>query len=193
MKSLALQRGMSIVEVVVSIAIIALVIGLGAPQAGVWMQNLQVRNAADSVMGGLQTARLEALRRNTTTAFELTDLNSTAWHVCLFDQVAQACLPGDIRTSDPTGTANARVGVEYQFTDFAVALDGGSNIPALVAFDQFGRVALSSPTNIARLDVRNPSMKTSDERRLSIQIQAAGQIRMCDPQVSKSVNPQGCQ
>jgi type IV fimbrial biogenesis protein FimT len=192
MKPLALQRGMSIVEICVAMAILALVIGFGAPSTMTWIQNLQVRNAADSILGGLQSARLAALQRNTTVAFELTDPNSTAWHVCLFDPVAQACIPGDIRTSERSGTQNARVGVEYQFTDFNTALSGGYNIPALVAFDQFGRVATTSASNIARLDVRNPSM-TSNERRLSIQIQVAGQVRMCDPQVSKGLNPQGCQ
>jgi type IV fimbrial biogenesis protein FimT len=193
MKPIALQRGLSLIEIVVAIAIIALVIGFGAPSAMTWIQNLQVRNAADSVLGGLQSARLEALRRNTMVAFEFTDANSTAWHTCIFDQVAQACTPGDLRTSTPGGQANARVGVEYQFTDFSTALDGGLNIPALVAFDQFGRIAPASGTNIARVDVRNPSMNLADERRLSIQIQVAGEMRMCDPQISKALNPQGCQ
>lgn len=193
MKPLALQRGMSIVEICVAMAILALVIGFGAPSAMTWIQNLQLRNAADSILGGLQSARLAALQRNTMVAFELTDPNSTAWHVCLFDPVAQACVPGDLRTSDPSAQANARVGVEYQFTDFSTALNGGINIPALVAFDQFGRVATASASNIARIDVRNPSMTASSERRLSVVVQVAGMVRMCDPSISKSLNPQGCQ
>ena len=184
---------MSIVEILVAIGIVALVLGLGAPTALVWIQNLQVRNAGEAILNGLQTARLEALRRNTTVAFELTDPNSTAWHVCLFDLVALACSPGDIATGDPSGQLNARVGVQTQFTSFTDPLDPGVNVPQLVAFDSFGRVSPQSPTNIARIDIRNPVLSLSDERRLSIAITVAGQVRMCDPALSKATNPQGCQ
>jgi type IV fimbrial biogenesis protein FimT len=184
---------MSLVEVLVAIGIIALVIGLGAPTALTWIQNLQIRNAGEAILNGLQTARLEALRRNTTVAFEVTDPNSTAWHVCVFDLTTLACAVPDIATGDPGGQANARVGVQTQFTNFNEPLDAGSNVPSLVAFDPFGRVSPQSPTNIARLDVRNPTLTQNDERRMSIAISVAGQVRMCDPQLSKSVNPQGCQ
>jgi type IV fimbrial biogenesis protein FimT len=186
------QGGMSIVEILVAIGIIALVIGLGAPSALVWIQNLQIRNAGEAVLNGLQTARLEALRRNTTVAFEVTDPNSVAWHVCLFDLTSLTCSPGDLATGDPSGQVNARLGVETQFTDFGNPLDGGVNVPQLVAFDSFGRVSPQNPTNIARIDVRNPVMAATDERRLSIAITVAGQVRMCDPGLSKALNPQGC-
>ena len=187
------QGGISVVEVLVALGIIALVIGLGAPTALVWIQNLQIRNAAEAMLSGLQTARLEALRRNTTVAFELTDPNSIAWHVCVFDLTTLACTVPDLATGDPTGQVNARAGVETQFTNFANPLDAGVNVPQLVAFDPFGRISPQNPTNIARIDIRNPTMNGSDERRLSIAITVAGQVRMCDPQLAKSVNPQGCQ
>jgi type IV fimbrial biogenesis protein FimT len=193
MASGRVQRGMSLVEVLVAIGIIALVLGLGAPTALVWIQNLQVRNAGEAILNGLQTARLEALRRNTTIAFELTDPNSTAWHVCVFDLVKLACAVPDLATGDPSGQANARVGVETQFTNFSLPLDPGVNVPSLVAFDSFGRISPQSPTNIARIDIRNPTLTQNDERRLSVAITVAGQVRMCDPQLSKAVNPQGCQ
>ncbi len=187
------QGGISTIEILVALAIIALVIGLGTPSALTWIQNLQVRTAANSMVGGLQTARLEALRRNTTVAFELTDPNSTAWHVCLFNLTMGNCLPGDLAASDLGGQANARAGVETVFSDFASPLNPGDNIPQLVAFDSFGRVSPQSPINIARIDVRNPVLSGSDERRMSIQITTTGQVRMCDPALSAAVNPQGCQ
>jgi type IV fimbrial biogenesis protein FimT len=184
---------MSTVEILVALGIIALVIGLGAPSAMNWIQNLQIRNAGEAILNGLQTARLEALRRNTTVAFELTDPNSTAWHVCVFDLTLLACAVPDLATSDPGGQLNARVGVQTQFTSFLEPLDAGVNVPQLVAFDSFGRVSPQNPTNIARIDVRNPTMNGGDERRMSIAITVGGQIRMCDPALSKAVNPQGCQ
>ncbi|HXZ50250.1 MAG TPA: GspH/FimT family pseudopilin [Usitatibacter sp.] len=189
----ARPAGFTLVEILITLAIIAMVIAFGFPSMRVWLQNTQLRNAADSILGGLQSARIEALKRNTTVAFELTDPNSTAWHVCLFDIPSDACSPGDLLAAPGSSSSNARVGVETAFTNYAAPLNAGSGVPALVAFDSFGRVSPSSPVNIARIDLRNPTLAAGDERRLSIRIETAGEVHMCDPQLSKAVNPQGCQ
>ncbi len=190
------QRGVSLIEVLIAVAIVGILLGLAAPSAMSWIQNLQVRNAADAVLNGIKTARIEALRRNTSVAFELTDPASTAWHVCLFDTVNATCQAGqpDIAARAASeGSANARVGIETDLTDPAVGLSAGSNVPSLVAFDPLGRISASSPLNIARVDVRNPTMTPSEERRLSVIVSAAGQAYMCDPALVKATNPQGCQ
>jgi type IV fimbrial biogenesis protein FimT len=156
---------------------------------------MQTRNAAESVMNGLKTARLEALRRNTTVAFQLTDASSTAWHVCLFDLAiagCQAAQPDIAVKSASEGSANARYGVETTFTDFTLPLAPGSNVPAMVAFDSLGRVSTALLFNIARVDVRNTALVGPDERRLSVVVGPAGQIYMCDPALTKAANPQGC-
>jgi len=43
-----------------------------------------------------------------------------------------------------------------------------------------------------RTEWRNIVLQPADERRLSIAVTAGGQVRMCDPQLDKSKNPQGC-
>jgi len=191
----ARQGGMTIVEIMVAIGIVAMVLALAGPSARTWIQNTQIRSGAESILGGVKQARFEAIKRNAMVAFELTDPNTTAWHVCFFDPVADACdtTRPDLATGAPEGSQNARVGVETTFTSYATPLAGGSNVPSLVAFDSFGRVAPASPSNIARLEVRNPSLAAGDERRLAISIGITGQIVMCDPQISKASNPQGCQ
>ena len=192
----AAQRGITIIEILIAIAVLGILMALAAPSSMKWIQNLQTRNAAESVMNGLKTARLEALRRNTTVAFQLTDPASTAWHVCLFDLViagCQAAQPDLAAKSASEGSPNARVGVETTFTDFALPLPPGNNVPAWVAFDPLGRVSNALLFNIARVDVRNTVLNGSDERRLSIMVGPAGQIYMCDPALSKATNPQGCQ
>jgi type IV fimbrial biogenesis protein FimT len=196
LRATARAGGFSIVEILITLAIIAMVIGLAAPSAMVWIQNTQLRNAADAVLGGVQQARLEALKRNTTVAFELQDPNSTQFHVCLYDVVTGACqaaTPDLASRSASEGSPNAKVGVETVFTAFTVVLGPGVNVPSLVAFDSFGRVSPQSPTNIARIDVRNTVLAAADERRMSIFIAPGGQIRMCDPQLAQATNPQGCQ
>lgn len=191
----ARQGGMTLVEIMVAIAIVAMVLALAGPSARTWIQNTQIRSGAESILGGIKQARFEAIKQNTTVAFELTDANSTAWHICYFDVAAQACstTQADIATGAAEGSQNARVGVETNFTSYLTPISAGANVPSLVAFDSFGRVPPSSPVNIARLEVRNPSIASSDERRLDISVGIGGQVLMCDPQLDKSINPMGCQ
>jgi type IV fimbrial biogenesis protein FimT len=192
----AAHRGFTLIEVLVAIAIIAILIMYGAPSSFRWIQNLQLRNAAESAMNGLKTARLEALRRNTTVMFEFTDPNSTAWHVCLFDLAVAGCVAAEPDIAFKTaseGAQNARFGVETTFTNFANPIAAGDNIPSRVAFDPLGRVSTAFLLPIARVDVRNPQLAVADERRLSVFVGPAGQIYMCDPALAKATNPQGCQ
>lgn len=192
----ARRGGFTLVEIMVALAIIAMVMALAAPSMLTWIQNTQLRNAAESILGGIKQARYEAVNRNTTVAFELQDPNSTQWHVCLYDVTTNTCKAAapDLHAGGPSdGSPNARAGIETVFTDFNTPLDPGINLPALVAFDSFGRVAPSSPTNIVRVDVRNPVLAAADERRMSIFIGVGGGVRMCDPLLPLATNPQGCQ
>jgi type IV fimbrial biogenesis protein FimT len=193
LKRRSAQRGFSIIEVLVGIAIVSLMLGVVAPQMSTWVQNTQLRSAAESISSGIQLARVEALRRNTHVAFELTSATSTAWHICLFDPIGNACTGTDI-SSRPAKEAGEtmRAGVDTTgTTDPASAIAGGTAVPALVAFDPLGRIATTSPTNIRRVDIRNPNMSTG-ERRLVVLVSPGGQVRMCDPGLSLSANPQGC-
>ena len=191
----ARQGGVTLIEVLVALAVVALVLGFAAPSMRSWIQNMQIRSGTESILGGIKQARFEAINRNTTVAFELQDPNSVKWHICLFDTTAGTCMAAqpDIAVGAPEGAQNARVGVETTFSSFTTALPGGQNVPSLVAFDSFGRVSPFSPVNIARLEVRNPMLATTDERRLDVTVGPSGQVVMCDPQLSLATNPQGCE
>ena len=191
------QQGLSIIEILVTLVIIGMLMALAGPSAGVWIQNTQLRNAADSVVNGLQQAKLEALKRNKLVMFRLTDPASTAWDICLYDYAADACSTAAGATlfskSAVEGSVNARVAAETGAApNPLVALAYGSGVPATFTFDPFGRQAPTAANNLTRIDVRNAQLSTNDERRLVILINAAGQIRMCDPKLSKASNPQGC-
>jgi len=191
------QSGMNIIELMVTVAIVGLVMALAGPSAITWLQNTQLRNAAESVLVGIQNARTEALKRNTFVAFRLTDPNSTAWTVCVYDVVADAC---SLTASNATvnqksateGSLNARAGADTVQSDSAAALSAGSGLPAQVVFDSFGRLAATAPNNVRRVDLRNIVLSAAEERRLVIYIGQTGQVRMCDPQLVLANNPQGC-
>jgi type IV fimbrial biogenesis protein FimT len=192
----AAQRGMSIIEIVITIAIVGLLLALAAPSAATWIQNTQLRNAAESALNGIQLARVEAIKRNQVVAFQLTDTNSTAWQVCVYDVVNNACsgvAGSQLASRGPSeGSPNARFGVDFALSDTSTAIDPGTAVPGTLAFDTFGRLATTNPNNVMRIDVRNPQMNAADERRLVILINIGGNVRMCDPRLSLAANPQGC-
>jgi type IV fimbrial biogenesis protein FimT len=192
-----MPRGFNLVEVMVALAIVAMLMMFVAPSSAIWIQNTRLRSAAESVARGLQTARLEAMKRNTVVSFQMTDANSSAWQVCLYDPVNNVCLAtaGAVIAQRDASEDNSitKLGANNTLSNPAAALAPGNNVPGGTAFDYYGRLAATAPNNMMRIDVRNPILAAADERRLVIFINQGGNIRVCDPQLSLAINPQGCQ
>ena len=93
------QAGMTLIELMIGIVLLAILLALGAPTFFRWTQNSQIRNAAEAIQNGLTLARAEAVRRNTTVRFQLVTTTTAAcalsptgtnWVVSL-DSPAGAC------------------------------------------------------------------------------------------------------
>ncbi|QDZ26892.1 GspH/FimT family pseudopilin [Noviherbaspirillum sp. UKPF54] len=192
------QGGVTLVELMVGIAVVAIVLAMGAPSFALWLQNAQNRVAAESIQSGMQLARAEAVKRNTAVRFTLTDPTGlVAWSVgCV--TVGDDCPASIQRREAAEGSANARVGVSTQAIpsplpagQFNSALAAGAGLSAGVSFDGMGRVpAANIGTDITRADVTNAALPSA--RRLVIVVGTGGQVRMCDPAVALSASPQGC-
>jgi type IV fimbrial biogenesis protein FimT len=65
------QRGFSMIEVAITIAIMGILMATAMPSVGDWIRNTKVRNAAESIQNGMQQARSEAVRRNRPVSFNL--------------------------------------------------------------------------------------------------------------------------
>jgi type IV fimbrial biogenesis protein FimT len=190
-------RGFTIIEVMIALAIVAMLLMFVGPSSAVWIQNTKLRSAAESVAHGLQMARIEAMKRNTVVNFQMTDANSSAWQVCLYDAINNVCFatPGAIlaqRDASEDGSAT-KLGADTTLSDPTNGLLPGLNVPGGTAFDYYGRLAATAPNNVMRIDVRNLALAAAEERRLVVFINQGGQIRVCDPRLSIAVNPQGCQ
>jgi type IV fimbrial biogenesis protein FimT len=192
-----MPRGFNLVEVMVALAIVAMLMLFAAPSAGTWIQNTRLRSTAESVARGLQTARLEAMRRNTVVYFKMTDANSSAWQVCLYDAVNNVCFAaaGSVLAQRDSSEDNSvtKLGADLALSNPSTAMAVGANVPGGTAFDYYGRLAATAPNNVMRIDVRNPTLAAADERRLVIFINQGGQVRVCDPKLSLATNPQACQ
>jgi len=166
-----LQAGISLTEVMVVVVIVGILIALGIPSFTAWVQNTQIRTAGESLVNGLQTARNEAIRRNTCMQIQLT--GRTGWQVnpCADPDAVPPFL---VRAADE-GSVNAEIG----------RLPSDSTI---VSFNALGRIVTPNPSDgtapLQQIDVCNPTMQgdqAAEARPLRIVIPAGGSIRMCDP------------
>ncbi len=194
------EQGVSLIELVVGIAIVSILLAVGLPSFGLWIQNGQVRTAAESVQNGLQLARSEAVRRNANVRFTLSNANGLVeWSVgCVTERdtcpaVIQARSAGE-------GGANARVGVSMETppaivpaNQYGTALAAGAGLGgaggAGITFNSLGMMA-NPAADIRRIDVINST--AADARRMVIIVGGGGLTRMCDPQLLLAKNPQGC-
>ena len=160
------QRGLTIIEILIAIAIIGLLLTLAMPQYSVWLQNGQIRTAAEGVLTGLQFARAEAVSRNVPQGVRFSRLADNGWTVTVVST-------GEVLRSQS--------GTERTANAVVAALPAGSDD---VTFNGFGRVV--APANAVTVEVTNPTggacVKVGgDMRCLSILVAQSGAIRMCDP------------
>jgi type IV fimbrial biogenesis protein FimT len=64
-------RGFTLIELMIGLAIAALLLVLAMPGYSLWIADNQIRNAAESIAGGLRYAQGEAIKQNSQVEFVL--------------------------------------------------------------------------------------------------------------------------
>ena len=166
-------RGFTIIEMMIAVSIVALLVALALPNFSAWMQNVQVRNSAESILNGLQVARATAVKRNTPVEFVLPSLPASDWQV----------LPAQSPPADPVKDIIQQRSSAEGGKSASVTADSKS-----IAFNGMGwpMTANPDPTNGAdppatQIDVKTNGTPDPSIRALRILINPAGSIRMCDP------------
>lgn len=185
---LKLQRGVTLIELMIGITIVALLMMLGAPTFADWIRNMRIRTATESLLSGLQLARAEALKGNSVMRFQLVtsldnacalSANGPHWIVSRDDAAGQC-------NQVPSDTVAPRI---VQTHDGTQAGGGQTRIAAgqnLFTFNGLGR--LTSPA--ASILVSDPGgagncvSAGGTVRCLRIDLTSGGGIRMCDPALS---------
>src|SRR6185437_10946022 len=78
-----LQRGFTLIEMMIALVIIGLLVLLAAPMYGEMIANTEIRNASENILMGLRTAQGEAIRLNAPAKFVLD--TGTGWQVLVTD------------------------------------------------------------------------------------------------------------
>lgn len=204
------MRGFSLIELVITLAILAILLGLSASSYSIWIANVKIRSTAEAIQNGLQLARGEAVRRNARINFQLV---STVGNDCALSLIIPNWV---VSYDDPSNMcAFAPLNEAYPITDSAhnpapriiqsrSAAEGSQNVviaadQSVFVFNGLGRLAVLPGVNPVKIDVQNPSAGTcvvagGKIRCLRITVTVGGQIRMCDPQLTltRPSDPQSC-
>jgi type IV fimbrial biogenesis protein FimT len=162
----AAVRGVTLVELLVTIAVIAIGLGLAAPELVKMTASYRLRGAAESIVNGLGQARAEAVRRNSAVTFNLVG-SATGW---------------DVRDS-ASNVLHARAA-----EDSTTLTAASGNASTAVTFLPTGMVDTSG-TWMTAITV---SSSVSGAGSRQINILGGGLVRMCDPEVSTANDPRRC-
>ena len=194
---------MSVIELMVGITVVAILFAFAAPSFSTWIQNTQIRTAAEVVQSGLTLARAEAVNRNANVRFQFTSTldsacalstTGTNWVVSL-DDPSGLCANPAMDSADPNPAAprivQTRAGAEGSRNALVVADQ------ATIVFNGLGRVT-PVPAGDVNIDISNPiggacatTTTAAPMRCLRVVVSPAGQVRMCNPAMANT-DPQGC-
>jgi type IV fimbrial biogenesis protein FimT len=159
------SAGFTLIELMITIVILAILLYVALPNFAVWMQNTQIRTAGEAILNGMQLARAEAIRRNVNVELRMDISSGWTARVAGTGEVIQSRLAGE-------GSGAALV---------TIAPVGATT----VTFSSFGSVATNSdgtPT-VTEIKIDSPAIAAADSRELCILVRAGGNVRLCDPQV----------
>lgn len=153
------NSGFTMVELVVTIAIIAVLATFAVPAYNEMSQNAMVRTATDSIVTGLQTARAEAVKRNEQVQFDFT--TGSGWSVTVVNDGTVI----STRAQSDGSSANVTV---------------ATNIAGPYVFDGMGLLTTGALT----VNVDNSAL--TGARNLRVVVGAGGAIKSCDPALDPS-------
>ena len=199
-------RGMTLIELMVAIAIVAITLMLGIPSFGEWLRNTRIRSTAEALQNGLQFARAEAVRRNTPVRFQLIDTLTSAcalstsgpyWAVNLTTSTTPA---GACANAVSDSTSPYLLSLSPVVSSAVVTSLTGSR--AAVGFDGLGRLTtITNPdSGIGTLTIKVTASGTAcvasggTARCLTVVVSPAGEVRLCDPSraTASATDPLSC-
>ncbi|AIF47402.1 hypothetical protein HY57_09020 [Dyella japonica A8] len=183
---------MSLIELLVALAVLAILGSLGVPSYQRWVRDTRIRNATESVQNALRYARTQAAQLGTNVRFEFTNTTDASWTVCVLNG-ATGCTGTGATTlqsfNAAGGASNVKVNVGTSIGTLTTQLTSGITTDIGITFTSLGRpLSYSGTTDLKRID----TSAQAGDRWLVTTVAAGGMVHVCDPQLSLATSPQGC-
>jgi len=174
-------RGFTLIELMVALAILALLFLLGMPSFITYLRNSEIRSTSESIINGLRTASAEATRLNSRVAFKFTGTGADWTINAINDPLA------DVDCTD-LGPAIQQFKSKEAGSGAKVTITPSDK--SVVCFTGLGRVWKqgSAGDHIQQIDIE-PSVSGAEGRPLRIIVDDTAPtdptkprgLRMCDP------------
>jgi type IV fimbrial biogenesis protein FimT len=208
-----IHSGFSLVELIIGMAIIAMLMALALPQYTTFISNSRLRATAEGITNGLNLARAEAVKRNGRVELAFTDdepIEPLVNSITLATITTASGIPAltsnswMVRAWVPTTSS-------YDFVEGKLGAEGSGKTGAsgviitpvtagifdgTVTFTGFG--AMNSAQGIS-FQVTFPTAGACDTvatqgplRCLNVNVTPGGQIRICDPKITAANDTRAC-
>jgi type IV fimbrial biogenesis protein FimT len=167
--------GFTLIELMIAIAVLAILLTVGVPSFQTWMLNTRIRTTAEAMQNGLQLARAEAVRRNARVRFTLS--GGTGWIVQTDGGTQIQTRPSAEGSTSVTVTATPTGATTVTFNALGIRVTNADATSSITQLD------IDVPTSILAAD---------QSRELRLMVSSGGQIRMCDPYFTASGDPRAC-
>lgn len=205
------QKGVTLIELLIGIALLSILLGLGVPAFMQMIENMQVRTQTENFKNGLLLARAEALKRNLRTSFSMVgDLSNSCtpttngpfWIVSREDTALSPDNNCHLEANpDPAANSFILHKSDANPNRTTIATTSPNAAASQICFNGLGQLTTLAGTGCViaayRINFRGPSGSTcfnegGDTRCLSVEVQPGGEIRMCDPAVTTVGDSRRC-
>ncbi|HWX01849.1 GspH/FimT family pseudopilin [Collimonas sp.] len=185
------ERGFSLIELMVTITLAAIMMAVAIPSFSSWIQNTRIRSTAEALQNGIRLAKTEAVRRSRLVDFRLTAVTPPVKDAATSKSGSNWYVQQNDTFQLATDSSDANYNLFIQGSSLS-----GTNANVVIAgdvdtltFTSLGRLNNSGAAPY-KFEIKGAS---SGSRNLRVIVTQSGQIRMCDPQITlSSTTPTGC-
>ncbi|MDR0769585.1 MAG: prepilin-type N-terminal cleavage/methylation domain-containing protein [Burkholderiales bacterium] len=190
-------QGFTLIELMIVLALAALLLVMAAPGISVYLENTKIRNVAESIAAGMRQARLHAMAKSAPTEVVINRADGS-WTIWQLDDTETP-----VKRVDPFVESFVWGAGGHNWKGVSVIVNPAAAVSAdeiMVTFDQnTGRALRSNLATTATLSPPSPpnnitvTGSLAGTRRLQVDVRMTGGVRVCDPDPSfPSTDPKSC-
>ncbi|MGE0559777.1 MAG: Tfp pilus assembly protein FimT/FimU [Burkholderiales bacterium] len=194
--------GFSLIELIVGLAILAMLMALGVPQYATFISNARLRATTEGVANGLNLARAEAVKRNARVELVLTDeepiealVNGLPPSTSGYNWVVREWVPATGSYNFIEGKVGAEGSGRSEGSGVVIASNSAdATYDGRIIFTGFGAMAIGQPVSF-QFTYPGAGLCAAAGgplRCLNINVSPGGQIRVCDPKVTDAKDTRAC-